>query len=245
MTPLVRQFYALVKDAHKSHWFDVGDLKGQAVDLDAETLIRLPFFDITLVGTDKGRPFALHALTSQDTTSSGNPVVAVAGFALTPAFIALPILSYGCSETGDLQFWRKDGKGFDEVAQGMLGTLQMLVRSLDHGPRTAYLPVPLQTFTNRRKIAQGKTPAIIWNTIAVQAHAEETPQESRQEETEQGSRTTAHEPPRAHTRRGHWRHLKSGKKVWVRDCRVGDFKQGLALHDYKIRQKPVIASNSP
>ena len=229
MTPLVRQFFALVKDAHKSHWFDVGDIKGQSVDLDAETLVHMPFPDITVVGTDKGMPFALHVLTSETTTSSGNPVVAVAGFALTPEFMALPILSYGCSETGDLQFWRKDGKGFDDVAQGMLGTLQMLVRSLDQGPRTAYKATPVQSFTNRRKIAQGKTPAITWNTITVQPRTGTTRPDT-------GPGTTGHASPKAHTRRGHWRTLKSGKKVWVKDCRVGDFKQGLALHDYKITQ---------
>lgn len=238
MTPLVREFYKLVPNAHKSHWFDVGDLKGQAVDLDAQTLVYLPFPDITVVGTDKGKPFALHVLTSQDTTSSGNPLVAVAGFALTPEFMALPILSYGCSETGDLQFWRKDGKGFDDVAQGMLGTLQMLVQSLDHGPRTAYKPTPVQSFTNRRKIAQGKTPAITWNTITVQPKPRT---ETVQPDT--GPGTTGHASPKAHTRRGHWRTLKSGKKVWVKDCRVGDFKQGLALHDYKIRQQPATPSN--
>jgi hypothetical protein len=237
MTPLVKKFYKLVKDAHKSHWFDIGDLQGNAVDLDAETLVYLPFPDITVVGTDKGLPFALHALTSKETLSAGRPVVAVAGFALAPGFIALPILSYGCSEAGDLQFWRKDGKSFDDVAQGMLGTLQHLVKSLDHGPRAAFHPEPVQSFTNQRKIAQGKPPSITWKTVLVQGN-------TKRPGKGHDSLTTGHASPRAHTRRGHWRNLQSGKKIWVRDCTVGDTKQGKVFHDYLIQPTKQENSNA-
>lgn len=228
MTPLVKQFQKLVPNAHESTWFDIGDLKGHAVELDAWTLVHLPFPDITIVGTDKGLPFALHALTSQDTKSSGNPVIAVAGFALTPQFQALPVLSYGCSETGDLQFWRKDGKSFDDVAQGMIGSLQLLVTSLNHTPHTAYRAQTLQTFTAQRKIAQGKPPTVSWHTITV--HTTPPTQKPHSVNTHHEPRATV----RAHERRGHWRHLKSGKTTWVRHCTVGSATNGVVLHDYKI-----------
>lgn len=39
---------------------------------------------------------------------------------------------------------------------------------------------------------------------------------------------------RAHDRRGHWRTLKSGKKIWVRACRVGNIDLGLIKKDYII-----------
>lgn len=49
--------------------------------------------------------------------------------------------------------------------------------------------------------------------------------------------TTGSEPShtkRAHDRRGHWRTLKSGKKIWVRACRVGNIDLGLIKKDYII-----------
>jgi len=224
VTPLVKQLYKLVPNAHESTWFDIGDLKGHAIELDAWTLVHLPFPDITVVGTDKGLPFAIHARS----TTTNTTTVAVAGFALNNRFIPLPILAYGCSDTGDLQFWRKDGKDFDDVAQGMLGTLQMLVQSLDQGPRIAYRAQTLQTFTNQRKIAQGKPPAVSWHTISV--HTSPPIPKPTPVNTHQEPRNAV----RAHERRGHWRHLKSGKTVWVRHCTVGSIQQGIVLHDYKI-----------
>ena len=234
MTPLVRRFYGLVKDAHLSHWFDIGELTelpgsrpgDKRIEIDAESLVFLPFPNLIVVGTDKKRPFAIHALTSSTTQNHGRPVVAVAGFALAPTFIELPILSYGCSTSGDLQFWRKDGKGFDDVAQGMIATLQHLTQSLSQGPRTAYLPTPVQSFTNKRKIAQGKTPTITWNTITIQPTTPKT-----------HTHNTTHASPKAHTRRGHWRNLKTGKKIWVKHCSVGDPSKGIALHDYRIKSQ--------
>jgi hypothetical protein len=41
-------------------------------------------------------------------------------------------------------------------------------------------------------------------------------------------------PKREHHRRGHQRHLKSGKIVWVRDCVVGDRSKGVIVKEYKL-----------
>jgi hypothetical protein len=41
-------------------------------------------------------------------------------------------------------------------------------------------------------------------------------------------------PKREHMRRGHERHLKSGKVVWVRDCKVGSSRLGKVVKDYKL-----------
>ena len=45
-----------------------------------------------------------------------------------------------------------------------------------------------------------------------------------------------HASPRWHERRGHWRTMKSGKKVWVKNCEVGDKTLGAVFHDYKIKE---------
>jgi len=241
MTPLVKHFYRLVPDAHESTWFDVGDIPhGSTATINPETITHLPYTDITLVGRDDGTPFCLYA-------RSTNPgAVALAGFALLPHFQRLPVLALMAlpSPTEPLKVWRKDNQPMDTRSRAMVATLQYLLNSLDNphqGPRTAYRPEPLDTFTNRRKIAQGKPPAISWRTITItptpaQAPTEAPPITEPLETTDptpttHGSRTTA----RAHTRRGHWRTLRSGKKIWVRDCQVGNPSLGLVHHDYHVK----------
>ena len=45
-----------------------------------------------------------------------------------------------------------------------------------------------------------------------------------------------HASPRAHLRRGHFRHYKSGKVVWVEAHAVGDKKLGIVHKDYDCTQ---------
>lgn len=44
-----------------------------------------------------------------------------------------------------------------------------------------------------------------------------------------------HASPRFHLRRGHVRHLKSGKYCWVQSCAVGNKKNGEIHKDYELR----------
>ena len=44
-------------------------------------------------------------------------------------------------------------------------------------------------------------------------------------------------PRREHGRRGHERHLKSGKVIWVRDCKVGSSRLGKVVKDYKLIER--------
>lgn len=87
----------------------------------------------------------------------------------------------------------------------------------------AYMPIIPQTFTNRRKISQGKTPTYDWRTVVIE------PLQPRQE-----SKGGTHASPRQHDRRGHIRRLRSGKNVWVKPHKVGDASKGVVFHDYKI-----------
>jgi len=43
-----------------------------------------------------------------------------------------------------------------------------------------------------------------------------------------------HASPREHDRRGHWRISPKGKKVWVRQCKVGDASRGRVVHEYHV-----------
>lgn len=44
----------------------------------------------------------------------------------------------------------------------------------------------------------------------------------------------AHASPRWHIRRGHWRTLSNGRRVFVRECAVGDSTVGGVLKDYEV-----------
>jgi hypothetical protein len=44
-----------------------------------------------------------------------------------------------------------------------------------------------------------------------------------------------HASPRWHVRRGHWRQLADGRRVFVRACEVGDPERGGVLKDYVIK----------
>jgi hypothetical protein len=90
---------------------------------------------------------------------------------------------------------------------------------------SSYKPVVRNTFTNRRKIAQGKVPTYDWTMVYIE------PSKPRSE-----SKGGTHATPRQHDRRGHLRRLRSGKNVWVRPCKVGDPTKGVVWHGYAIRE---------
>jgi len=43
-----------------------------------------------------------------------------------------------------------------------------------------------------------------------------------------------HAPPRWHIRRGHWRTLSNGQRVFVRECEVGEIARGAVIKDYRV-----------
>lgn len=88
----------------------------------------------------------------------------------------------------------------------------------------AYIPSVPQTFTNRRKIAQGKIPSYDWRTVVIEPTA-----------PRRDALGGTHASPRQHDRRGHLRRLRSGRNVWVKPCKVGDPNKGVVFHDYEWR----------
>ena len=45
----------------------------------------------------------------------------------------------------------------------------------------------------------------------------------------------SHASPRWRIRRGHWRMLQDGRRVFVRECRVGDASRGGVVKDYHMQ----------
>ena len=78
---------------------------------------------------------------------------------------------------------------------------------------------------NRKRMMKGKRPLFVWHTVTIGPRPEP-----------QGSKGGTHASPRLHDRRGHWRTTASGKRVWVRDCKVGDASKGVVFKDYKIKE---------
>ena len=109
-----------------------------------------------------------------------------------------------------------------ELAELMLAQVGVWYGLMDRRIE-AYIPTVRDTFTNRRKMQQGKTPTFDWTTVFIE------PAKPRSD-----SKGGTHASPRLHDRRGHLRRLTTGKNVWVKACKVGDPSKGAIFHDYKI-----------
>jgi hypothetical protein len=211
MTPLVRELSRIIDHPEKSHWFDLGNV-GSHVDWenDPERLLHLPFDDIILVGIAGPDKFCIRASFRSDN-------VAVAGFWLTPKMLQIAPFAY-CEHEGNLKIIYTDDKQ-KQAARASLALLDTLLTRLE-APQTAFRMQAKDSFTSRRKIAQGKPPQYSWTTVEVKPR-------------QKGEGNGTHASPRAHDRRGHWRSLPKGK-VWVKPCKVGDASKGTVFHDYKV-----------
>ena len=109
-----------------------------------------------------------------------------------------------------------------ELAELMLAQVGVWYGLMDRRIE-AYVPTVRDTFTNRRKMQQGKAPTYDWTTVYIE------PAKPRSD-----SKGGTHASPRLHDRRGHLRRLITGKNVWVKACKVGDASKGAIFHDYKI-----------
>ncbi len=88
----------------------------------------------------------------------------------------------------------------------------------------AYIPAASKSSSaNARRIAKGKKPLYEWRTVTIDSPSLKSPHLG-------GS----HASPRHHQRRGHWRSLRSGKKVWIRNASVGNAALGTVFHDYQV-----------
>lgn len=136
----------------------------------------------------------------------------------------VPTIIYTVNE-GKVMYGDADEKDpiTQEEVHATLGFVCAWYESLSAGCE-AYLAEAKPTFTNKRKIAQGKMPTYEWRTVVIE------PAKPRSE-----SKGGTHASPRLHDRRGHLRKLKNGKKVWVKACKVGKASLGTVFHDYEVR----------
>lgn len=212
MTPLIAELIRVTPDPEAGYWFDLGDLPPNIeFNLDPELLVHLPYDAVFIVGKTGKQKVLIKATFQSDT-------VGVAGFIFREKVEEIKAFVYSVKDE-NLAVYPAGAKDRKETMLA-LAVLDTLLRRLQ-APQTAYQPSVRQSFTNNRKIAQGKKPAYDWRTVTVQ------PREKSE------SLGGTHASPGAHDRRGHWRTL-GDKKVWVKPCRVGDPALGQVFHDYKV-----------
>jgi len=80
---------------------------------------------------------------------------------------------------------------------------------------------------NNRRKKKGKLPFFEYKTLHIQTSKKENKNKS-------GLSGTDRRSPRVHLRRGHIRHLQSGKTTWVQPCIIGSEENGVIDKDYHI-----------
>lgn len=231
-TQLIRDVMRHAQDAGidptEMYWFDVSGIDLQT-NVDTEPLMthRPPFARNMVVwrgATRSHKSYEVWMQVAGDDPEEGI-VVAIYKGAHGAAPRSVPPMVYLVD--GEMLRYGpvdEDDPVSDDERNIMLGMVALFYKHLD-ARCEGYVPTMRQTFTNRRKIAAGKTPTYDWTTVVIE------PKASRVSERLGGT----HASPRLHDRRGHLRRLRSGKNVWVRPCKVGRAELGAVFHDYEVR----------
>ncbi len=229
-TPLVRGIMRAVIasgfDPTEVQWFDVSNAYtgDKGVKLQYLATHRPPFEKNLVLygGASKNHPYyEVMMLVAGTDPEEGILVDMSKG---TPGnYTTFPPMVYAIDD-GEIRYGPADENHEvpQEVAELMLSLVAMWFASMDTGC-DSYKPEVAPTFTNRRKIAQGKMPTYDWRTVFIKTAAERS-------EHKGGT----HASPRLHDRRGHLRRLRNGKNVWVKPHKVGRPELGSVFHDYQI-----------
>ena len=234
MTPLIRSMVSRTVragvDPTQMHWFDAtGGITNQTdVSLDPLLTTRPPFEKCMVCweghAASNGKRMEFHLLITGRHPEEG---ILLGAWRMPEngPLVGSPTMVYlvedGLVEYGPLA----ENDAMDEKEGEMImGFLSAWLGSLSRRAES-YIPSVKPTFTNRRKIAAGKPPLYEWRTVVIE------PVQARREH--QGG---THASPRLHDRRGHLRRLRSGKNVWVRECKVGNASKGVVFHDYQIKE---------
>lgn len=233
MTPIIKEFVAITDKPDQMMWFDIGHAPDATFDfmVDGEHLTHLPFQRMAVCGLDAdGHKFMLYLI-------AGTGSVSVAGCVLWTNAKFEPIHPFAYVDTPDGVRLLPPTEGMKMPIRGSgerkmkkddcmsaMAIVGYMLDSLDAGG-TGYQPTAkANSPTNKRRIASGK-PALIydWRTVVIEPKAVKNDQLGG-----------THASPRQHERRGHWRVTASGRKVWVRNCKVGNAANGTVFHDYKV-----------
>lgn len=224
MTPLIKEMVKMVSvanlDPTQMQWFDVtGAIKTHIGAEPKRYLLHpAPYKNMMLCGRTAQGDFMLSVLANPDATI-------VSGWILKPTeYKALGSFLFA-EHNGEPKVGPVDKPIDPKDQRMMIGIVAMFYASLDTKVES-YVPTAKDTFTNRRKIKEGKRPTYDWHTVVIE------PPKTKQEH--QGG---THASPRRHQARGHWRTYKSGKRGWVKECWKGDASKGTVFKDYVVGEQ--------
>lgn len=219
MTPLIREIASIDEElALACIWFDIGSLQRFEFAWSDLLGLNLPFGRCAIVGRDrKSDKFLVVAEQEEE-----NTILLTAWALLVDRYTRTPMFAVVTQE-GGCQIANVDGE--DEItkehAAPIVGILAEFLHRIDpQGHRATAKP---NSLTNKRRAEKGKPPLVYdWYTVKIE------PPQKRSE-----PRGGTHSSPRQHERRGHWRTLPGGNRVWVRNCVVGNAAMGTVFKDYK------------
>lgn len=228
MTPLITEMVKLVSEPETAHWFDLGtiDRHVPAARLEWDKARHMPY----------PRTCCVFRTTEIDTKYAvllvpGENSITVAYVAKEPGkpTIHSHVISI-INVDGELVYRVGGKEPEDENKVKNVARVLVVVVQRIHGESVAYRPERSGTKAQQDKRARrGKAPLFDWHTVTIRREASE-------QHVHQGG---THASPRLHDRRGHWRTYKvTGKRVWVRDCKVGDASKGAVFKDYKVKEHP-------
>lgn len=218
MTPLVREMAMIEPEVALDFvWFDVGQLQEIAGDGPDAAIhkIPLPFDKCAIVGIDhSGKRFVLFTTITQG-------LIAVFGFVLgETSYQQIQTFVYEVTGNGIRVMPYVKNEPVPERSK-ILVSLAIIGTFLNRANPVGYKAQQKQSFTARRKASAGKKLSFDWTTVVIEPPSMKS--------SPLGGR---HASPRQHDRRGHFRRLKSGRQVWVRNCKVGNAANGVVFHDY-------------
>lgn len=230
MTPLIREMVALagiIDDSplrpEEMMWFDAGRLSPtEAIRVPADLMMNLPFPKTAIATIDtKGVKVVLWLIAGDGSVTVGgatlhNHYAGIFGESLSP-------FTYFATPEG----MRYISKGEEVTAEDVKAGFRIVVACLMkiQSESSAYQPTVPNTFINKKRLKKGKLPLFDWHTVTIE-------RSSAQRAPAGGT----HASPRLHDRRGHWRKHPTGKRVWVKPCKVGDARLGIVFKDYLVQE---------
>lgn len=222
MTPLIKSLVGLTPEAADFIWFDMGILPAFSFAWSDLPGSRLPFEKTAICGYDsKGDRFLVLAQQADETAILLSAwAICKDHYTSTPIFVVvLDAEKGGCH----LAMVEGEAEITREQAAPIVGIVAEFLNCCDH---QGYEPRSKNSYVNRQRAKKGKAPLIYdWHTVKIE------PAKSLVDVAGLGT----HASPRKHQRRGHWRNHPNGKRVWVRDCWVGDAEKGTVFKDYQIK----------
>ena len=218
MTPLISELIKFAPDPELYHWFDVGTLPMDGEFVNNEQMFCLPYERTVVVGRDAdGSKFMMSLI-------GGGDSVAVGGLLFVGPYPQdITPFTYINTPEGTRVYGVNGQPPSKAHYMPVMAIVSTFFRGLQK-PSTAYVPKAKPSLINSKRAAKGKGPALFdWHTVEVAPVTKKMPH--------QGG---THASPRLHDRRGHWRTYPSGKRGWVKSCKVGDASKGVIFKDYEV-----------